>query len=237
MSANEDSVYSSESAFADSISVRKTSTAQSKLRSIPYLATKRLFDILIGAAGTVATIPVIGVVKLVNIKNGDFAPVLYSQARIGKNGKKIKIYKIRSMIPNADEVLLELLENPKYREEWDQYQKLKDDPRVTKIGHFVRRTSLDEFPQFFNILRGDMSLVGPRPLIEGELDGHKGNHEVYESVKPGLTGWWGANGRSNVNYNERLQQEYYYIENQGLILDIKCIVKTAKSIIKKDGAK
>lgn len=237
MNTEEEVIISLESQKAHSSVARKNLSITSSIRRKTYLSLKRLFDILVGAAGTIATIPVVGIVKLVNIKNGDFAPVLYSQARIGKNGKKIKIYKIRSMIPNADEVLLELLENPKYREEWDQYQKLKNDPRITKIGHIIRKASLDEFPQFFNILRGDMSLVGPRPLIEGELDGHKGNHEVYESVKPGLTGWWGANGRSNVNYNERLQQEYYYIENQGLILDIKCIVKTAKSIIKKDGAK
>lgn len=231
MSANEDSVYSSESAFADSISVRKTSTAQSKLRSIPYLATKRLFDILVGTAGTIATIPVVGIVKLVNIKNGDFAPVIYSQTRIDKNGKKIKIYKIHSMIPNADEVLLELLEDPKYREEWDQYQKLKDDPRITKIGHFVRRTSLDEFPQFFNILRGDMSLIGPRPLMVGELDEYHGSHETYEAVRPGLTGWWAANGRSEVeNYNERLHLEYFYVNNQSLALDFKVIYLTAKSL-------
>lgn len=237
MSINEDSVISSEPVMADSFASHKNLTITNSISAISYQSTKRFFDIIIGAVGTIITIPVCGIVKLVNVKNGDFAPVLYTQTRIGKNGKKIKIYKIRSMVPNADEILIKLLENPKYRAEWQEYQKFNNDPRITKIGRIIRKTSLDEFPQFFNILNGSMSLVGPRPLIEGELDEHNGNHATYESVKPGLTGWWAANGRSEINYNERLQQEYYYIENRCIKLDLICIAKTAKSIIRKEGAK
>lgn len=237
MSVNEDSIISSEPNTANSFSYRKNLAIINSISTFSYLTTKRLVDIFVGAAGTILTIPVICVVKLANIKTGDFAPVLYTQIRIGKNGKKIKIRKIRSMVPDADEILLSMLKNPKYKAEWQEYQKFENDPRITKIGKFIRKTSLDEFPQFFNILNGSMSLVGPRPLIEGELDEHNGNHTTYESVKPGLTGWWAANGRSEINYNERLQQEYYYIENQSMKLDILCIIKTASMIIKKKGAK
>ena len=237
MSINEDSIISSEPATAQPFAAHNNLTIIHSINSLTYLTTKRLFDIFVGATGTILTIPVVGVVKLVNMKNGDFAPVLYTQIRIGKNGKKIKIRKIRSMIPNADEILLEMLEDPKYKAEWQEYQKFENDPRITKIGKIIRKTSLDEFPQFFNIFNGSMSLVGPRPLIEGELDEHNGNHDTYESVKPGLTGWWAANGRSDVNYNERLQQEYYYIENRSIKMDLLCIAKTAKSILKKSGAK
>ena len=101
----------------------------------------------------------------------------------------------------------------------------------------LRKTSLDEFPQFINVLKGDMSLIGPRPLVKGELDSHNGNHEIYESVKPGISGWWAANGRSELLYDERLELEYYYAENCSLWLDLKCIFKTIVTVIKKEGAK
>ena len=168
---------------------------------------------------------------------GDFKSIFYTQKRIGKKGKIIHIFKFRSMIPNADEKLKELLKEPKYKEEWDKYQKLEKDPRITKIGKILRKTSLDEFPQFINVLRGDMSLIGPRPLVEGELDTHNGNHEIYESVRPGITGWWGANGRSCTNYADRLELEYYYCKNCSIWLDIKCFFKTIKAVICKTGAK
>ena len=142
------------------------------------------------------------------------------------------------MIWNADEVLHNvLLKQKKYKEEWDKYQKLNDDPRITKVGKLLRKTSLDELPQFINVLKGDMSLIGPRPLIEGELDAHKGNHEIYESVRPGISGWWAANGRSATDYEKRLELEYYYCENCSLLLDIRCIFKTIKVVLFRDGAK
>ena len=130
-----------------------------------------------------------------------------------------------------------LLKQKKYREEWEANQKLDNDPRITKIGKFIRATSIDEVPQFLNVLKGDMSLIGPRPLVEGELDAHKGNHEIYESVRPGITGWWACSGRSALDYDERLKLEYFYAENACLSLDIKCIFKTIKAVIKKSGAK
>ena len=141
------------------------------------------------------------------------------------------------MVPNADEVLKELLKDPKYKEEWDLNQKFEHDPRITSMGNILRKTSLDELPQFINILIGDMSLIGPRPLVPGELDSHNGNHELYESVRPGISGWWAANGRSATTYERRLELEYYYVQHCGLILDLRCVFRTIKAVIFKTGAK
>ncbi len=107
------------------------------------------------------------------------------------------------MVYNADEVLKELLKDPKYKKEWDLNQKFENDPRITKMGNILRKTSLDELPQFINVIKGDMSMIGPRPLVEGELDAHKGNHTIYESVRPGISGWWAANGRSATTYEKK----------------------------------
>lgn len=202
-----------------------------------YKFVKRSIDICAGLVGTVLLLPIMAVVKIAYIIQGDHAPILFKQKRIGKDGKKIYIYKLRTMCPNAQEVLKEMLKDEKYREEWKKYQKFENDPRITKIGKILRKTSLDEFPQFISILKGELSLIGPRPLIEGELDEHKGNHEIYESVKPGITGWWGCNGRSSTTYEERLELEYYYAQNCSLLLDIKCIFKTIAVVLMRDGAK
>jgi len=141
------------------------------------------------------------------------------------------------MVPDADKELVKLLaENPELKAEWDENQKLQNDPRVTKLGKFLRKTSLDEVPQFINVLKGDMSLIGPRPLIEGELDKFGGNHKIYEQVRPGITGWWACNGRSDTSYKERLELEYYYVDNISLSLDLKVIFKTIKAVITGGGA-
>ena len=202
-----------------------------------FLFIKRLFDIIVSFIGCIFLLPIIVIVKICNVFTGDFKSVFYKQKRIGKNGKFIYIYKFRSMVPNADEVLKELLKDKKYKEEWDLNQKFENDPRITKMGKILRKTSLDEAPQFINVLKGDMSLIGPRPLIEGELDAHKGNHELYESMRPGITGWWACNGRSATTYKKRLELEYFYLMNASLLLDIKCIFKTIKTVLCRDGAK
>ena len=116
------------------------------------------------------------------------------------------------MVPNADEILKELLKNEAYRKEWEENQKFEHDPRITKAGQVLRKTSIDELPQLINVLTGDMSLVGPRPLVEGELEQH-GGLKIYNKVKPGITGWWACNGRSNIDYRERLELEYYYVNS------------------------
>ena len=202
-----------------------------------YFGVKRLFDILIALIGCLFLLPVILIVKISYLLHKDFDSIFFRQKRIGKNGKEFNLYKFRSMVPNADEVLKELLKDPKYKEEWDLNQKFEHDPRITSMGNILRKTSLDELPQFINILIGDMSLIGPRPLVPGELDSHNGNHELYESVRPGISGGWAANGRSATTYERRLELEYYYVQHCSLILDIRCVFRTIKVVIFKTGAK
>ena len=208
-----------------------------KVKMAIYHFIKRIFDIVLSLLGIIFLIPVTLIVKISYMLHGDFKSIFYKHTRIGKNGKKFGLIKFRSMVCNADEVLKELLKNPKYKKEWDKYQKFDNDPRITRIGKILRKTSLDELPQIINILKGDMSIIGPRPLVEGELDAHNGNHEIYEAVRPGLTSWWACNGRSDVEYDERLELEYYYVKNQGIKTDIKCIFKTIHVVLFGKGAK
>ena len=199
---------------------------------------KRIFDIFVGLIGTLLLIPItIGIYIAKKILKEDDGPIFYDQLRIGKDGKHFKLYKYRSMIVGADEILKEYLSNnEEARIEFEQNQKLKNDPRITKLGNFLRKTSLDEFPQFINILKGDMSLVGPRPIVDREIELFGDKMKTVHSVRPGLTGYWAANGRSDTTYEQRVEMEAYYAENFSLLLDIKIIVKTIKSVIKKEGA-
>lgn len=213
------------------------STNSFSIRKTLYFIIKRLFDIICSLIGCIFLLPIALIVKISYLLSGDTKTIFYKQKRIGKNGKFIYIYKFRSMVVNADEVLKELLKDPKYKKEWDLNQKLENDPRITKIGNILRKTSLDELPQFINVLKGDMSMIGPRPLVEGELDAHKGDHTIYESVRPGISGWWAANGRSATTYEKRLELEYFYCKNCNLILDIKCIFLTIVAVLFKKGAK
>lgn len=201
-----------------------------------YSIVKRILDIMASVLGLIILSPILLVVTIL-IKLESRGPAIFSQKRIGLNGKEFKMYKFRSMAQNADEILKELLKDEEYKKEWDLNQKFNKDPRITKIGNFLRKTSLDEIPQFINVLKGDMSLIGPRPLVNGELYAHNGNHELYESVRPGISGWWASHGRSATTYEERLELEYYYIENCSIWLDIKCVFATIKSILFKVGAK
>lgn len=219
------------------ISRENISEVKNENKKIIYFTIKRFFDIICSILGLILILPLSIIIKLSYIISKDYKSIFYFQERIGKNGKIIHIYKFRTMVYNADEVLKELLKNPKYKKEWDANQKLNNDPRITKIGNILRKTSLDEIPQFINIFLGDMSMIGPRPLIKGELDKHKGNHEIYESVRPGITGWWACNGRSATTYKKRLELEYFYVNNCCLKLDIQCIFKTIKAVLFKTGAK
>ena len=200
-----------------------------------YLIIKRILDVFFGLIGCILLLPLAIIIKISYLLARDTSSIFYTHKRIGQFGKPFQLYKFRSMVPNADEVLKELLKKPEYKEQWERNQKFDKDPRITPIGRFLRKTSLDEFPQFINVVKGDMSLVGPRPLVEGELEEHNGL-TLYNKVKPGITGWWGCNGRSNINYRERLELEYYYVKNCSLHLDILIVFRTALSVLKRDGA-
>ncbi len=198
---------------------------------------KRLIDICGAIVGIAILIPLTMVVAIINFVSGDRGPLFYSQERIGKNGKHFKMYKFRSMVVDADDILKELLEKDEdARKEFEATRKLKNDPRITKIGNELRKTSLDEFPQFVNVLKGEMSLVGPRAVIDGEIELFGKNKNIVLTVKPGITGYWAANGRSDTTYEERVRMETYYARNSNVGLDIKILFKTVYSVIKKEGA-
>ena len=207
-----------------------------KIRLCLYQAIKDVFDILFSFFGILVMLVVAIILKISYILAGDFHSIFFTQKRVGRNGKEFKMYKFRTMVPDAETKLKELLKKEPYKSQWKKNQKLDNDPRITKIGKILRKTSLDELPQFINIYIGDMSIIGPRPLVKGELDAHNGSHEIYESVRPGITGWWACNGRSATTYEKRLELEYYYVKNRSIWLDIKCIFYTIKAIIFGKGA-
>lgn len=196
----------------------------------------KIIDIIFGIIGSILTIPILIFTKIAYMLSGDFNSVMFSQERIGKHGKIIKIYKIRTMIPNADEELKKMMKrNKKLAEEYRKYKKLKKDPRVTKAGQFLRKTSLDEFPQFFNLLFGNMSLVGPRPYLPREKEDMWKYYDIITLVKPGITGYWQVNGRNDTDFKYRLELDWYYLKHRTLIMDIKIIIKTMKQILFRKG--
>lgn len=200
----------------------------------PYFYFKRIFDFLASLFALIILSPVFLVLALI-IKLDSKGSVFFKHKRIGKNGKYIYIYKFRTMVENAEELIQKF--NKKQKEEFEKNFKLEDDPRITKVGKFLRKTSLDELPQLINILKGDMSLVGPRPVVDGEIDKYGFKKNKFLSVTPGLTGYWACNGRSDIDYDERIKMELYYVDHCSLILDIKIILKTVVAVIKKEGAK
>ena len=208
-----------------------------KREAIYYKCTKRAFDIFCGIIGIVLLLPLIIVVFVGNLISKDKGPVFYIQKRIGANGKLFKIYKFRTMVVGADKKLrIYLKEHPKEAKEYHKYKKLNNDPRITKFGMILRKTSLDEFPQFINILKGDMSLVGPRPYLYKEKKEMKNYYKTIVSCKPGLTGIWQVSGRSNVTFEDRLEMDVEYTKTKCMKTDLKLILKTFGKIFKKEGA-
>ncbi|WP_368031189.1 undecaprenyl-phosphate galactose phosphotransferase WbaP [Arcobacter sp. s6] len=162
---------------------------------------------------------------------------LFKQRRIGQNGKSFNIYKFRTMVINSDEVLQELLDNnPEIREEWEKDFKLKDDPRITKLGNFLRKTSLDELPQLINVLQGKMSLVGPRPIIDKEIPKYGEYFEYFKAVKPGITGLWQVSGRNDIDYDERVQLDVWYVRNWSVDIDFIILIKTIVVVLSRKGS-
>ncbi len=217
--------------------VKKTYRKFHKTRKYSYRTFKRFVDICAGLVGCLILIPLTIFVKVISILNGDFDSIFFKQKRIGKNGKTFNMYKFRSMIPNADEVLKKYLkENKEAAKEYKKWKKLKNDPRITKIGKFLRKTSLDEVPQFINLLKGDMSLIGNRPYLPREIEDMGESYHYIILTRPGLTGLWQCTLRSNATFEERLKLESYYSTHVYPSVDFKIFVKTVKSVIKKAGA-
>ena len=209
-----------------------------KKTNIFYLIIKRLVDILGGLVGVIILLPMIPIVWLFRRKNKEDGPLFYDQLRIGKKGRTFKLYKFRSMVIGADDALEKYLkENPEEAKQYKKFKKLENDPRITKTGKILRKTSLDEWPQFINILMGNMSLVGPRPYLPREKEDMKDYYEYIIKAKPGLTGPWQIGGRSDVTFEDRMKIDIEYIQNKGLITDFKILLKTFLKVFKKDGAK
>lgn len=232
------SIIKSANKKEETIKLNEDNTLDTHKRKILYRIVKRTIDIVGAIIGIIILLPVtLGIWIARKILKEDSGPLFYEQLRYGKNGKMFRIYKFRSMCLHADEKLKKYLEeNEEARKEFEETQKLKNDPRITKLGNILRKTSLDELPQMINILKGDMSFVGPRPVIDGEIEKYGENKEKFLSVRPGLTGYWQVNGRSNTTYSERINMELYYVDNYSLWLDIKIFFKTFISVFKKEGA-
>lgn len=198
-------------------------------------AAKRTLDI-VGSLGLLALFsPLIAVIIVILKREG--GGVLFRHHRVGRHGELFQCLKFRTMIPNADRVLSDVLSGDEtLKEEWLRDYKLKDDPRVTRLGRFLRRTSLDELPQLWNVLRGDMSLVGPRPVVREELIRYGRMASVYTSTRPGLTGLWQTSGRNQIDYRRRVAMDVYYVRNRSLLLDIWILLATTKVVVTGHGA-
>ena len=201
-----------------------------------YLFFKRLFDISIALVGMIVLVIVTIILAIFYSFGKNKGKIFFSQERIGLNGKRFKIYKYRSMVENAQEILKR---DPKLYQKYieNSYKLLpEEDPRMTRLGRFIRKHSIDEIPQFINILKGDMSFIGPRPVIAEELLQYGERTTKFLSVKPGATGWWQVSGRSEVGYPERCDVELYYVDNCSLKLDVKIFFLELKRIITRDAA-
>ncbi len=202
-------------------------------KGISYKMIKRVTDIVLASIALVLLAPVFVLIGLA-IKLESKGPVFFKHTRVGKNGKIIKIYKFRSMVENAEDLIQKF--TPEQMKEYKENYKLTNDPRITKVGNFLRKTSLDELPQIINIIKGDLSIIGPRPVVTEELKKYGNNIDKFLSVTPGLTGYWAANGRSCTSYEQRMQMELFYIDNLSFKMDFKVFFKTIEAVVKREGA-
>ena len=214
-------------------SLRTQSDVKTKISKKVYIKIKRVIDVILASVALILLSPLFAIIAIA-IKIDSKGPVFFAHKRIGKNGKIIKLYKFRSMVINAEELIKSF--TPEQMREYKENYKLTNDPRITKVGKFLRKTSLDELPQLINIINGDLSIIGPRPVVADELEKYGVNKDKFLSVTPGLTGYWAANGRSNTTYEQRMEMELYYIDNLSLKMDIKVFFKTILSVLKKEGA-
>lgn len=195
---------------------------------------KRLFDIVLSVVAIILLSPILLILFII-VKATSKGPAIYKHKRVGKDGKTIYIYKFRSMVVDADKMIHNF--TPEQKAEFEKNFKLENDPRVTKIGKFLRKTSLDELPQLFNILKGDIAFIGPRPVTQAETELYGSNRELLLSIRPGLTGFWASNGRSDTSYKRRRAMEIYYVKNRSFGFDIKIFFRTIITVFKGEGAK
>jgi undecaprenyl-phosphate galactose phosphotransferase len=200
-----------------------------------YHFSKRIFDIVVSTLAIIALSPlIIAIVICAYLSSG--AP-LFKHRRVGKGGKFFNCIKFRTMVPDADRVLQNLLNtNREAKEEWLRDHKLRNDPRVTRLGKFLRRTSLDELPQLWNVLRGEMSLVGPRPVVPDELRRYGNKVETFLSATPGITGLWQVSGRNDTDYRRRVALDVCYVRSRSLLLDVYILIKTLPAVFARSGA-
>jgi undecaprenyl-phosphate galactose phosphotransferase len=211
--------------------------------SLAMRAVKRLFDIVVTGLGLIVLAPLLLMIAALLMLEG--GPVFFSQMRVGRGGQRFACFKFRSMRPDAQERLQDLLaSNPAARAEWETHQKLSDDPRITPVGHFLRQTSLDELPQLFNVLKGDMSLIGPRPIIAPEVEGYPGDKAYYENPNfmyyarcvPGISGLWQVSGRASTHHDERVRLDRWYARNWSIWLDLMILFKTVRAVLDRQGS-
>jgi lipopolysaccharide/colanic/teichoic acid biosynthesis glycosyltransferase len=197
-----------------------------------YLPIKRFLDVVLSVIGMVFLAPVFLVIAII-IKLDSPGSVFFQQKRIGVNGKHFTIHKFRTMKANTEDWKATLSEEE--QQEFIKDFKLAADPRVTRKGDFLRKTSLDELPQLYNILKGDLSIVGPRPVVQDELSKYRGCKDAFLSVKPGLTGYWQVNGRNDTTYKQRIEMELHYVDNFSIIMDFTIFCKTFLAVLRKTG--
>jgi Undecaprenyl-phosphate galactose phosphotransferase WbaP len=201
----------------------------------PYAPVKRILDVLGAIVLAIVFSPLILAIAVLMHREG--GSIIYKHRRIGRDGRAFECLKFRTMVPNAEQVLREVLErDPAMKAEWVRDHKLRCDPRVTRLGRFLRRTSLDELPQLWNVMRGEMSLVGPRPVVREELLRYGRNVRTYLSAKPGITGLWQVKGRNDTDYRRRVVLDTYYVRNQNLLLDLYILFKTTRVVLGGSGA-
>ena len=197
---------------------------------------KRAIDLTLCAIAAPFLLPLLTLLALAIAAESGF-PVFYSQERLGHDGRVFRIWKFRTMARNAAEVLERILAtDPELCKEWAENQKLRNDPRITKVGKVLRKTSLDELPQLWNVIRGEMSLVGPRPIVHAEVAKYKAAYSWYTKTTPGLTGLWQVSGRNHTTYAERVAYDAYYVRNWSVWMDVYLLAKTVIVILTGDGA-
>jgi exopolysaccharide biosynthesis polyprenyl glycosylphosphotransferase len=228
----------------DLFQLTKNQMKVEELNGIPLISTrdisiqgwnlilKRTFDLVVGAVMVLLALPLMGVIALA-VRLDTPGPILYRQVRVGKHGKEFACFKFRSMVSNADDLRSQVAE---LNESTGPLFKIRNDPRLTRVGRFIRRYSLDELPQFFNVLRGEMSLIGPRPNLPKEVAQYQEWMKKRLSVSPGLTGLWQVSGRSNLTFDEMVLLDIYYVENWGLGLDISILLRSVPAVLRATGA-